>query len=568
MSELSKEAFIQAMVQELSASGDMTAPRVPKTPMLVETAYEEFCYDWPEVELRALVAVSTCLEKAEKKGGVHFYPSKSLPLTASFLEGLVTCTVLDSPSDEKLQNIKSKIFGRLFFTLPLQMLKAKSLSAIRPIFQSWDTELGDTSQLFSCLTGLFQYALKAIQDELIEKSTWVSMKLSSVICETFLFLIFFGKQGMPSEVKQFLDAKSESELLIPTVGFLVRDHAFQNVSRGVLVVQALGPYIDNPVAKWYVTPLIGQLISNKKRMSDAQTRGLILLELQKHHKSLTEVLKEYIVERCPAEQISLFMGITSMCKFIVLTDASKGVGEVPRLVELGMLQVYLKIANGSVHHRGRALAKNMSSEASGDIFAQPSWIVAHNFLLWYALSDAGAAAYVSKLTTFVSFIRSEKYATSRKFELMLWSIALGIGEWSSGDSSTSWLLRPLLESVFGNTLDMVTNDVEVLVNLLQRVVASSTVQQGGERLKVSCATVKELVEWLQPLHDRLQKGTLNIIDSVSSDAVAEKDGSAREMENGDEDGSKDPVKKARVKKELVKKMLRKELKNFLGGKSA
>ena len=61
---------------------------------------------------------------------------------------------------------------------------------------------------------------------------------------------------------------------------------------------------------------------------------------------------------------------------------------------------------------------------------------------------------------------------------------------------------------------------------------------------------------------------MNIIDSVSSDAVAEKDGSAREMENGDEDGSKDPVKKARVKKELVKKMLRKELKNFLGGKSA
>ena len=55
---------------------------------------------------------------------------------------------------------------------------------------------------------------------------------------------------------------------------------------------------------------------------------------------------------------------------------------------------------------------------------------------------------------------------------------------------------------------------------------------------------------------------------MSSDAVAEKDGSAREMENGDEDGSKDPVKKARVKKELVKKMLRKELKNLLGGKSA
>ena len=79
-------------------------------------------------------------------------------------------------------------------------------------------------------------------------------------------------------------------------------------------------------------------------------RGQILVELGKQcFDKLSGLLKDYIRDGCPLDQTGLFMGCTSVCKFVagIPSSVDEAVSGVPKLVELGFFQTFLSIVSGN-----------------------------------------------------------------------------------------------------------------------------------------------------------------------------------------------------------------------------
>ena len=64
---MSKSQFIKAMVEELGKIEDMDSPRKQSTKMKVREAYEDFGFDWPEVDSRAFSALHECLGRRPRE---------------------------------------------------------------------------------------------------------------------------------------------------------------------------------------------------------------------------------------------------------------------------------------------------------------------------------------------------------------------------------------------------------------------------------------------------------------------------------------------------------------------
>ena len=574
---MSKSQFIKAMVEELGKIEDMDSPRKQSTKMKVREAYEDFGFDWQEVDSRAFSALHECLGLASKPSAgkkTEIYPWKSMPLTPRFLEGLTTANIIND--GKEAQKLKAEVFGKLFFRLPLDLLQANSVKTLGPILSKW-TDAGDEeetagaqsdrgagakgrSKLYSCLTALVKYALNLVQNDLIDQGAWERMNLSPLLCELFVFLIIMNSS---SNVIKYLQENGEYKPLLSSVCFLLRDHAIQNGSaKAVFVVKTLTVHLDDPVAKWYLVPMFGQLLSHEKIKDSVHVRGQILVELEQSYGKLNGLLKEYVAEGCPLDKTGVFMGCTSICKFVAMVTGSFApvASSVPKLVELGFFQIFLSLASGNKGGRKKRPMGGVTAaeQAAVEIeFYEPSWIIAHNFLLWYVLNDVQAASYTTSLKRFTAILQSETYAQAKPFEAMLWAVALGVAESSGkkGGKEKVWHVKPMLETFFSSR-PFTTSGVEALVNFLQKVTGSKIIKNGGAKLKSSCHVMQEISDWLRPVHKDLQRGKFVLVDDQQ-----DKESSAPVVDG------KNLVAEKKVKKaDKLKSALRKQLKHFLVGK--
>ena len=117
----------------------------------------------------------------------------------------------------------------------------------------------------------------------------------------------------------------------------------------------------------------------------------------KNLKKVNNFLRQFTLRNAPVDEFSQFMGIVSLCKFVA-THTSSLSGAPDLLLQSGILQNFITLGLGfrKTNSLKRSKEKKGAKSIDTNIFSSPSWILSHNFILWYALNNHGFATYMSK----------------------------------------------------------------------------------------------------------------------------------------------------------------------------
>eukprot|EP00943_MAST-04B_sp_MAST-4B-sp1_P004052 g4052.t1 len=572
---MSRDEFIAEMVSELklSPSGNFDLPRKPSILMTLSEAVEELSYDWPEVHTDVLKTIHDFLLNIpyndhgnnSKNSLKNLKLYNKINISNSVFEGLMSCTILNENDKDIGKEYRSSICGHICFVLPYRMLKEakrnydtknmKNIKLLKNILNSWDlinVHNGDT-------------------DKSDNNNDDTCSSLSN------------GNNK---------DDTSASDILLKItndVTALIRDHGTIDATQIPNVVESLAPYIDHPEASTHVLPLLGQIVatenfvlkkyqniknSSRNNNSKSTMNTMIISQvLQKlkidHIKKIQGAVKAYVLKGTPYEMFPIFIGAVSLCKFIVtyIDLYSQNVtttGATGPLIQAGIIQHLITLCVGNNRKKVKKKTKQNKTGSINDarvdasLFENPPWIIAHNFMLWYALNNHSFAMYIVNVPTFVNLIRSDTYGTNKRLDALFWEIIFNLAAYFNGTDQLPNPAMRMLNNIFPLEVDISAGTAQQLYVVLERLINSKIFLYSNSVSTGTPPLLQDFKKYCLKLQKLICGHKINIyLEKTNNNA---KD-STNESNNG-------PPTKEHNKIALLKKKFIKLFKNFLDKKDA
>ena len=346
------------------------------------------------------------------------------------------------------------------FLLPYRIVQALTQGSIRKknyvdkifkIFDSWDVSVASVNgtnrhehtnsvtQVFCLLQLLLQQGVIFAQENLISSSTWKSMSIVDALCNMIFLLTAKLKDIEDRDTGKF--GNSSLDALTNIIIDLLQDHCTVYSSDIPKLVKSMLPHVNENHISSKVLPLLGRVLSGENFMvkSGGKRSGKTMVDVAavsqtvrqfdlKNLKKVNNFLKEFTLRNTPVDEFSQFMGTVSLCKFVA-THTSSLNGAPDLLLQSGILQNFITLGLGlrKTNFLKRSKEKTSAKSIDTNIFSSPSWIISHNFILWYALNNHSFAIYMSKVNDFVDFVRDATYQSQKPIDALFWEVVFHFG---------------------------------------------------------------------------------------------------------------------------------------------
>ena len=634
MTSLTRDKFIEEMVKELklSPSGNFDLPRQPTILMTLSEAVEELSYDWPEVHMDVLKMISDFLYNIpndnSKNNIKNLQLYSNINITTSIFEGLMSCTILDENDKKDGKGYRSNICAHLFFTLPYKILmevkrnydnkkNIKNMKILKNIFHTWNLNIEDDhskkntqdnntiddviASIVRTVRVLLKQGVIAVQENMITSSTWKKMNVTNTLCNLFLLLCM--STNIASSQKSN-DDKHDVEI-INDVTLLIREHCTIDATNIPNVIEILIPYLDHPEVSIHVLPLLGQVVSNenfimkksksnsgKKYYKKSTMNTMIISQVLKkieldHLKKIQVVMKQYILKDTPLEMFPIFIGAVSLCKFIVTyvdlysnNNNNNNNSTMPNpLIQSGIIQHFITLCVGNKKKKMKKKQNqksdndnnNNSSTINETLFSKPSWIISHNFMLWYILNDYTFAKYIVKVSVFVNLIRHEVYKSNKPIDAMFWEIGFCFGRYLNHDDEKTGEIScndviALLNNKFALELNMTVEKAQHLYLFLERLITSKLLIYCNTAVNTTSVPplLIEFKKYCFKLQKIIAKRQLDFFSMEKKEQLVKKENNNFKDGSNEEDEREKEIEKITTLRSKFTKLF----KNFLDNKDA